>query len=411
MPFSFVARKFRNISIRSKLSIIAIVATVPTAILLYAVLRNQSADADVAHREERGVEYILPLERLQQQVEQRRGLAAAFLSGDVTYAGRLEQKTTDVDNALKAYLDADRKLGAQLKLGSRAQTIAQDWAALKAAAHALTARESSDRHSAFIANDIIPAIYAAGNASGLLRDPQAASYHLAVAMVSDIPGATEAVGLARAYGVAPLVHRGKRLGLAQLSSDDRDTINGYFGQIQVAPALTTQELQAAIAAEHALAASLTPRLTAADEALKQFTETASASLFRPDGLDGDPGPYIDAAGAAIDAMFAISTTASANLHTLLNTRVDAADRTITISLAVAIGGIGVATLLIMLVVLNTTRRIGRLVAVADKISMGELDAELDVHGRDEIGELAASLGRMQSSLQAAITRLRMRRAV
>lgn len=54
--------------------------------------------------------------------------------------------------------------------------------------------------------------------------------------------------------------------------------------------------------------------------------------------------------------------------------------------------------------------IRRLTEVADRISLGELDAQIDVSRRDEIGELAEAVARMQASLQAAIERLRARRA-
>jgi methyl-accepting chemotaxis protein len=60
--------------------------------------------------------------------------------------------------------------------------------------------------------------------------------------------------------------------------------------------------------------------------------------------------------------------------------------------------------------LSITRRVARLVAVADRISLGDLDAAVDVRGTDELGELAESFERMQTSLQAAIERLRSRRA-
>jgi len=57
-----------------------------------------------------------------------------------------------------------------------------------------------------------------------------------------------------------------------------------------------------------------------------------------------------------------------------------------------------------------TNPINRLTEVADRISLGELDVQIDVSRRDEIGELAEAFARMQASLQAAIERLRARRA-
>ena len=52
----------------------------------------------------------------------------------------------------------------------------------------------------------------------------------------------------------------------------------------------------------------------------------------------------------------------------------------------------------------------QLADVADRISLGELNAKIRINRRDEIGDLAEALRRMQVSLQTAIERLRARRS-
>ena len=46
--------------------------------------------------------------------------------------------------------------------------------------------------------------------------------------------------------------------------------------------------------------------------------------------------------------------------------------------------------------------------IADRISVGELDAEIQIESRDEIGQLAEAISRMQDSLRLSIERLRRR---
>jgi HAMP domain-containing protein len=48
----------------------------------------------------------------------------------------------------------------------------------------------------------------------------------------------------------------------------------------------------------------------------------------------------------------------------------------------------------------------KIVEAADAISRGDLDVAIDVGPGGEIGELAASIDRMRTSLKAAIERLR-----
>ncbi|MCX7838772.1 MAG: cache domain-containing protein [Anaerolineae bacterium] len=76
-----------------------------------------------------------------------------------------------------------------------------------------------------------------------------------------------------------------------------------------------------------------------------------------------------------------------------------------------IGLLVLAVILISFIVAQTfTAPINRLTQVAERISLGELDAKIELDRRDEIGELAEAIARMQLSLQAAIERLRARRA-
>lgn len=56
-----------------------------------------------------------------------------------------------------------------------------------------------------------------------------------------------------------------------------------------------------------------------------------------------------------------------------------------------------------------TGRIKSLTDVADRISVGELDAEIDIKSKDEIGALGEAISRMQESIRLSIERLRRRR--
>lgn len=75
--------------------------------------------------------------------------------------------------------------------------------------------------------------------------------------------------------------------------------------------------------------------------------------------------------------------------------------------------IGAGILLIGLVVTifsyRLAGRIRRLTEAADRISVGELDVEIKMKSKDEIGELAKAITRMQDSIRISISRLRRRR--
>jgi predicted Zn finger-like uncharacterized protein len=75
--------------------------------------------------------------------------------------------------------------------------------------------------------------------------------------------------------------------------------------------------------------------------------------------------------------------------------------------------VGVTLLLVGVTVLlygqRLTSRIRSLTAVAERISVGDMDAEISVKSKDEIGDLAEAINRMQASIRLSIDRLRRRR--
>jgi HAMP domain-containing protein len=81
---------------------------------------------------------------------------------------------------------------------------------------------------------------------------------------------------------------------------------------------------------------------------------------------------------------------------------------------VVIGILGGTLILIGFIVAfyayRLTARIKYLTDITDRISVGDLDAEITgIKSRDEIGELANAIGRMQESIRLAIKRLRERK--
>ncbi len=82
------------------------------------------------------------------------------------------------------------------------------------------------------------------------------------------------------------------------------------------------------------------------------------------------------------------------------------DRLALYFLAISLGVAIVASVAAVVVSRAITQPIAKLTRVAECISLGDIDAPIEIHRKDEIGELADALSRMQASLQAAMERLR-----
>jgi predicted Zn finger-like uncharacterized protein len=81
----------------------------------------------------------------------------------------------------------------------------------------------------------------------------------------------------------------------------------------------------------------------------------------------------------------------------------------TIVLGILVGTLLLIGITVALYGTRLTSRIKKLTSVAEQISVGEMDAEIPVTSRDEIGDLAEAIGRMQESIRLSIERLRRRR--
>ncbi|NOY70315.1 MAG: HAMP domain-containing protein [Deltaproteobacteria bacterium] len=93
-------------------------------------------------------------------------------------------------------------------------------------------------------------------------------------------------------------------------------------------------------------------------------------------------------------------------------RKDAAKRAIdtrNLNLAMLGAFILIIGLIIIIYGYRLTRSIQYLTEAADRISVGDLEAEIEIKSKDEIGSLADAISRMQDSLRFSIERLRRRR--
>ena len=77
--------------------------------------------------------------------------------------------------------------------------------------------------------------------------------------------------------------------------------------------------------------------------------------------------------------------------------------------AILVGTIILIGIIVSLYGHSLTGRIKSLTSTADRISVGELDEEIEIKSKDEIGDLADAISRMQESIRLSIERLRRRR--
>ncbi len=113
-------------------------------------------------------------------------------------------------------------------------------------------------------------------------------------------------------------------------------------------------------------------------------------------------PYIVAATTYLDEFTRNIKTLEKNAHAMTTNTRNAV-------FAILGGTLLLIALIVFLYGHTLTKKIRAITGVAERISLGELDAELDIKAKDEIGDLSDAIGRMQESIRLSMERMRQRR--
>src|SRR5688500_5753829 len=89
----------KNLRMWQKKVLMAILFVLPLAVVTYRMTDSiNTLGTEFAQQELRGLEYSRPVWKLLQNLQQHRGMTAAFLNGDASFASRVASKRTDLEN-------------------------------------------------------------------------------------------------------------------------------------------------------------------------------------------------------------------------------------------------------------------------------------------------------------------------
>lgn len=395
----------KNLKIWQKLSLIALVSVIPVLVLLSSLVTEQNKALELAAQERKGVEYLVAVRQLMQNAQKHRSMASAFLGGDFSFRDEMINKQAEIETNLQALDAVDKKYGAKFKTTDRINVLKQRWQDLKSRVSSMSPQDSADAHTRLITTNIIPLILQVGNNSKLILNPDLDSYWTMDTSVSKLPDLAETMAQAQAYGLNAVSRK-------SATADQKASLTFLLGRARDGLDKANGGLQIALEANPSLEPKLRPSIVENVRSTNQYLDTLERRIINVTStIDITDRDYYNISTTGIDSNFKLYDATVPVLDTLLQARIQRLNQERALSFVVAIVSLAVAMGLIVLVSGNITRSIVRVAQVADRISMGDLDTRIDIDGKDEVGELAAAISRMQTSLQVAIDRLRARRAV
>lgn len=383
---------FRNLKIGSKLVLLGLVFSLPVAVLLFLLVKEQNIAIDFGQNERRGVEYINPVRHLLHDIQKHQ---VAFLSGGLE-ASALEKQ---IEEDIRSAQEVDSRYGKELKTSHGLAGLVEKWSSTKS----LILRSSSNAkpeniNSAYddiVGKSILPLIIQAGDTSQLILDPDLDSYYAMDNVVINLPALGQLIAQTNAH-VADLILTRENI------ESKKQLISFLLARIEPTMERLSTGLQTAINQNPPLRGKLALPLRSHVEAVKAFDD-----MIRRQVLDAGPSDFakidlksMSASGLkTLESNYAMYDITIGVLDDLLATRVSGFNQRRVSSLVIAGITIAIALLFIASIGRSISKPLAELKEVTDRIIKGDLSTPADIDRRDEIGQLAGAINRLQKALQ------------
>ena len=384
----------RRLSFSRKLLLMATVLLLPLGGLTTYAVANLDERRQATLNELAGSKVLGPTMQLVAHTQMHRGLLNRQLAGDASVQTTIEQTRAAMAKTLAAVDDAITR-APTLQLGSHWQPVRAQLAALAAGQHPAHAAASFALHTEQL-TALASFKVEAADTSGLLLDPEAATFHLMNLTVNQMLPWTEALGRMRGLGAA-LLQKGE--------TAPRELVKVAMPQTLLSHQLL--QAQTTVAALARAGEAKPAGFDAAVEAARSFATQADALFVQGQGQgQADAAAYFNAGSAAIDQAHATGQAAQARLTQLLDERATTLHRAWLVACAAALlafSGVIYLAVVFYLASMGTLNAVQKAVA---RLAAGDFAHQANIRGSDELADVGATLEGMAGRLSAMVADIR-----
>ena len=383
----------KNLKVWQKLAVMGLVFMVPFAVVTYKMTSSINAmGLEAARLEIRGLDYYGPGLALLKSLQQHRGMLNASLHGDASFKDAIAGARANIERSLKELDELDKRLGPTLQTTDEWKQTRAAIEELLARSATLSADDSFARHSSAIAS-LIGLLGQVGQGAKLTLDPDIDHKRLVDILVFDGPQLSEALGRARGFGVGVSA---KARTTEQFERLNREAVLGEFLSAKIDDSLG-KSVEASASIKDALERDAR---AASDGVLQSLGEISK--LARGFNTNA-PSTYFADISKGVDAIFALQADIADTLEISLKARVAALERDVFKTMAWAAAGLLVVLLIAFLIMRDITVTLGRVIDVANRIAVGDLDmSTVDKDRADEVGMLARAFNGMVVALNEMV---------
>ncbi|AUL99681.1 hypothetical protein B4966_05530 [Rhodocyclaceae bacterium] len=388
---------------RWKFVLFGLVSAATVAFLLTALVLSLWRDIEALDREREGLGMVVPLLKVVQAAQMRRGLAAGALdNADDSMKQRLPAATQTLD---QAWDEAERVLarfeprygGEGAKWRERWKEAADMYASLKAPNPNATVQWVFDGHTLMVKNAIL-VLHDLAELSGLSLDAEASTAYLNALVVDILPDATERIARLAGLGAPVLAER-------YLSGPVRQRLTLQVGELDHAMQVADEKLERARLANPARARELEDlqiELAVSVDSVREWVINDILTEF----FSQSASAFFDNATGTLRATFdKAANIIVPTIDELLAERREGLLRTATVMVLIAAGAVALLAYFLGALYLAIAHSLRELGTGAQRLGRGDLTARIALLAQDELGEAAERFNAMAAAFSDAMQRV------
>lgn len=372
---------------RSKFILISLLFLTPLLVVSWQLLSALNQRIAFTEREQAVLTQLQQVRVTLDKLQRHRGMSAALLSGQDSFAEPLRA----LRNEVNAGLDLLRSMPLEALPAARA--LLAGWPQLTSELQRLQPAESFARHTALIDQVRELAMQMAAEEQ-LLLDPQLDSYYLISLLVNDLPQLVEAMAQSRALG-SGMLSRGTR----EEAVLQRLGINQYMAEQGLGN--FDRSLQQVFRHNPALQEQLGDLGQQAADSVAQFNRLLGDQVIDSQG-NISAEQLFAASTNAIDQVYAVYDRMLPSVDALLQQRLQQDQQLRTVILLIMLSVLLVMLYLFAAFYQDVMTTIGHLRSATERLGEGDLRSRCQVSSRDELADVAHSLNSMAADFEKLI---------
>ncbi len=390
--FSPAIGLMNRLSFPQKFGLISFFFAIPLVLSLFFLTSRIQQQIELARLEIQGVEYLIPLHALNEELPRAMSLANAYLRKQQHAIEHYPIQQTKLDSLMADLGEVDSLFGSKLDKTKRFPILRSSWEDLKTQIAKLSPEISNEQFEK-LSVDVQRFMSNVGDASTLILDPDLDSYYLMDATLLKLPESSRIISKMRSMV-------GTRTLGGGMTESDFSTLFAQAGLLRFNVDWIERNLN--VSFENNPSGTVQPAI---DQPLSQFVSTNRSLLRLLDEMAATNGllsfraeQFQNSSAAALDSNSRLWDRAASQLKLVLQFRIDYLQRTLFFLLGSSLAAILAVTYLWLAFYRSIMNTVHSLEDATRRMKSGNENFLVELETRDELGSIGKAFNEVAKEL-------------